>query len=91
MWDWNFTPSSDILLELDKEARFNSPGTKKGNWGWRLEEMDQLDSSIKNLKLLNEMNSTFLFILYISLINFKLLQAKEISLILFSPTHIVVG
>jgi len=45
------------LLELDKEARFNSPGTKKGNWVWRLEEMDQLDSSIKNLKLLNEMNS----------------------------------
>ena len=45
------------LLELDKEARFNSPGTKTGNWGWRLEAMDQLDSSIKNLKLLNEMNS----------------------------------
>ena len=45
------------LLELDKEARFNSPGTKTGNWGWRLKEMDQLNSSIKNLKLLNEMNS----------------------------------
>ena len=33
------------------------PGTKTGNWGWRLKEMDQLNSSIKNLKLLNEMNS----------------------------------
>ena len=45
------------LLELDKEARFNSPGTKTGNWCWRLKEMDQLNSSIKNLRLLNEMNS----------------------------------
>ena len=45
------------LLELDKEARFNSPGTKIGNWGWRLKEMDQLNSSIKNLRALNETNS----------------------------------
>ncbi len=27
------------LLELDEEARFNTPGTLHGNWSWRLKEL----------------------------------------------------
>jgi 4-alpha-glucanotransferase len=26
------------LLELDDQARFNTPGTNSGNWTWRFEQ-----------------------------------------------------
>ena len=28
--------SAQDLLQLGSEARFNTPGTVKGNWSWRL-------------------------------------------------------
>ena len=42
------------LLELDKEARFNIPGTTQKNWIWRLENLDILESIKKDLKKLNK-------------------------------------
>ena len=45
------------LLELDKKARFNIPGTQKGNWTWRLDDLKELEKTIENLKSLNEKNS----------------------------------
>ena len=42
------------LLELDKEARFNSPGTQVGNWKWRLEDLDMLENIKEDLKMLNK-------------------------------------
>ncbi len=34
---WSVIPAAD-LLGLDAEARFNTPGTARGNWTWRLTE-----------------------------------------------------
>ena len=41
------------LLELGAEGRFNVPGTQKGNWKWRIENLDSL---IKPLEILNNLN-----------------------------------
>ncbi len=32
---WRYCRSQD-LLQLGSEARFNTPGTTEGNWGWRM-------------------------------------------------------
>lgn len=45
------------LLKLDKTARFNIPGTQENNWSWRLNNLKDLESTIENLKSLNESNS----------------------------------
>jgi 4-alpha-glucanotransferase len=45
------------LLKLDKTARFNIPGTQENNWSWRLNNLKELESTIENLKSLNESNS----------------------------------
>ena len=45
------------LLELDKKARFNIPGTQKVNWTWRLDDLKELEKTIEDLKSLNEKNS----------------------------------
>ena len=42
------------LLELGAEGRFNLPGTQKGNWKWRIEDLDQLSEPLEKLKLLNQ-------------------------------------
>tara|TARA_A200000113_G_C8867897_1_gene355434 strand:- start:143 stop:1627 length:1485 start_codon:yes stop_codon:yes gene_type:complete len=42
------------LLELGAESRFNLPGTQKGNWKWRIEDLDQLSEPLEKLKLLNQ-------------------------------------
>ena len=42
------------LLELGADGRFNLPGTQKGNWKWRIEELDQLSEPLEKLKLLNQ-------------------------------------
>tara|TARA_B100000700_G_scaffold312596_1_gene396411 strand:- start:127 stop:1659 length:1533 start_codon:yes stop_codon:yes gene_type:complete len=41
-------PIQDIL-GLDDKARFNKPGTTKGNWDWKLQiKNDELNQSLKN-------------------------------------------
>ena len=45
------------VLDLGRSARFNIPGTKDGNWSWRLKNMGELDKTVDNLKKLNETNS----------------------------------
>ncbi len=37
-------PMQDILA-LGSEARFNTPGTSRGNWRWRLASLDGLDAA----------------------------------------------
>ena len=44
------------LLKLDKTARFNIPGNQTDNWSWRLSSLKELESTIENLKSLNEFN-----------------------------------
>jgi len=44
------------LLELDKEARFNSPGTQEGNWQWRIQDLADLKKPLNVLKELNNVN-----------------------------------
>ena len=44
------------LLELDKEARFNSPGTQEGNWKWRIQDLTDLKKPFNVLKELNIVN-----------------------------------
>ena len=44
------------LLELDKESRFNSPGTQEGNWKWRIQDLDDLKKPLHVLKDLNKVN-----------------------------------
>ena len=44
------------LLELDKEARFNSPGTQEGNWKWRIQDLADLKKPLHVLKELNKVN-----------------------------------
>ena len=47
------------ILELDVEARFNLPGTKKGNWKWRVNSLDTLHEGFGRLKKLNEETNRF--------------------------------
>ena len=42
------------LLELGVEGRFNYPGIQKGNWKWRIEDLDQLSEPLEKLKILNQ-------------------------------------
>ena len=42
------------LLELGVEGRFNFPGIQKGNWKWRIEDLDQLSEPLEKLKILNQ-------------------------------------
>ena len=42
------------LLELGADGRFNLPGTQKGNWKWRIEDLDKLLEPLERLKLLNQ-------------------------------------
>ena len=42
------------LLELDKEARFNLPGTQVGNWKWRIQNLNMLENIKEDLKMLNK-------------------------------------
>ncbi|MDQ6983431.1 MAG: 4-alpha-glucanotransferase [Ghiorsea sp.] len=35
-------PIQDVL-ELGREAKFNTPGTLDGNWAWRLESIPAID------------------------------------------------
>ena len=44
------------LLELDKEGRFNSPGTQEGNWKWRIQDLADLKNPLNVLKELNKVN-----------------------------------
>ena len=44
------------LLELDKESRFNSPGTQEGNWKWRIQDLADLKKPLHVLKDLNKVN-----------------------------------
>ena len=50
--DWAVVPLQD-LLQLGDEARFNTPGTDRGNWQWRLS--GGLDAIAGPLKGLGEM------------------------------------
>ena len=50
--DWAVAPLQD-LLQLGDEARFNTPGTDRGNWQWRLS--GGLDAIAGPLKGLGEM------------------------------------
>lgn len=43
------TPLQDFL-KLGKEARINIPGTKSGNWVWRLESLSLLEKEEKRIK-----------------------------------------
>ncbi|MDQ6968573.1 MAG: 4-alpha-glucanotransferase [Mariprofundaceae bacterium] len=44
------------LLELDTSARFNTPGTLKNNWCWRMQKMPNMDDACwTQSKPLNEM------------------------------------
>ena len=45
------------LLELDQEARFNIPGTQKGNWKWRIKDLELLNSPLDMVKELNIKNN----------------------------------
>ena len=45
------------LLNLGSTARFNSPGTRDGNWSWRLKNMGELDKTVDTLTELNANNS----------------------------------
>ena len=59
------------LLELGAEGRFNLPGTQKGNWKWRIEDLDQLLEPLEKLKLLNliQLKSLSHTVRYLSLIH----------------------
>jgi 4-alpha-glucanotransferase len=41
------------LLDLGLEGRFNVPGTQKGNWKWRIEDLKNLITPLEKLKNLN--------------------------------------
>ena len=41
------------LLDLGVEGRFNVPGTQKGNWKWRIEDLKNLIAPLEKLKNLN--------------------------------------
>jgi 4-alpha-glucanotransferase len=41
------------LLGLGSEARFNTPGTVQGNWGWRLPPGRLDDAMSRHYSLLN--------------------------------------
>ena len=41
------------LLDLGLEGRFNVPGTQKGNWKWRIEDLKNLIAPLEKLKNLN--------------------------------------
>ena len=41
------------LLDLGLEGRFNVPGTQKGNWKWRIEDLKNLIAPLEKLKDLN--------------------------------------
>ena len=41
------------LLGLGVEGRFNVPGTQKGNWKWRIEDLKNLIAPLEKLKNLN--------------------------------------
>ena len=47
------------ILELGSEARFNVPGTQKGNWKWRIESLVTLHEAFARLKKLNEETNRF--------------------------------
>jgi 4-alpha-glucanotransferase len=60
VWNSNavlaFTTMQD-LLGLDSHARFNTPGTAEGNWGWRVTR-DGLDDDIAHR--LRELNDIYI-------------------------------
>jgi 4-alpha-glucanotransferase len=43
------------FLELDSEARMNTPGQAAGNWQWRFRKEQINDDLITRIKMLNEM------------------------------------
>jgi 4-alpha-glucanotransferase len=47
--DWAIIPLQDVL-ELGSEARMNAPSTSEGNWAWRYQATDLIDSARSRLR-----------------------------------------
>jgi 4-alpha-glucanotransferase len=44
------------VLGLDSHARFNTPGTAEGNWGWRVTREGLDDGAASELSYLTELH-----------------------------------